>query len=57
MTRFLAAQLAKSHYVDISSAIHDLGYNPRVSTKKGMERLIAWIRGLEAERSAGAAAA
>lgn len=57
MTRFLAAQLAKSHYFDISAAIRDLGYNPRVSTEKGTERLIAWIRGLEAERSAGAAAA
>ena len=57
MTRFLAAQLAKSHYFDISAAIRDLGYNPRVSTEEGTEHLIAWIRGLEEERSRGAAAA
>ncbi len=57
MTRFLAVQLAKSHYFDISAAIRDLGYNPRVSTKKGTEELIAWLRGLKEERSPGAAAA
>lgn len=57
MTRFLAVQLAKSHYFDISAAIRDLGYNPRVSTEKGTEHLIAWIRGLQEERSPGAAAA
>lgn len=44
MTRFLAAQLAKSHYFDISAARRDLGYNPRVSTEEGLERLIEWLR-------------
>lgn len=39
MTRFLAAQLATSHYFDISRARQDLGYEPRVSTAEGMERL------------------
>lgn len=39
MTRFLAAQLAMSHYYDISSARRDLGYYPRVSTADGMRRL------------------
>lgn len=57
MTRFLAAQLAKSHYFDISAARRDLGYNPRVSTKQGTEQLIAWIRDFREERSPGAAAA
>jgi nucleoside-diphosphate-sugar epimerase len=44
MTRFLAAQLAKSHYFDISRAKHDLGYQVRVSTSEGMERLAKSIR-------------
>jgi nucleoside-diphosphate-sugar epimerase len=39
MTRFLAAQLATSHYFDMSRARRDLGYEPRVSTAEGMERL------------------
>jgi len=39
MSRFLAAQLARSHYFDISAARRDLGYQPRVSTAEGMQRL------------------
>jgi nucleoside-diphosphate-sugar epimerase len=39
MTRFLAAQLARHHYFDISRARKDLGYVPRVSTAEGMRRL------------------
>lgn len=39
MTRFLAAQLAKSHYFDISRAKKDFGYFPRVSMSEGMQRL------------------
>ena len=39
MTRFLAAQLAKSHYYDISRAKNDFGYHPHVSTEEGMKRL------------------
>lgn len=39
MTRFLAAQLAKSHYFNIDRARADLGYEPRVSTDEGMRRL------------------
>lgn len=48
MTRFLAAQLAKSHYFDISAARRDLGYSPLVSTDEGETRLIKWLieRGL-----------
>lgn len=41
MTRFLAAQLAKSHYFDISRAKNDFGYYPRVSNTEGMKRLEA----------------
>jgi 2-alkyl-3-oxoalkanoate reductase len=41
MTRFLAAQLAHSHYFSIDKARRDFGYRPRVSTAEGLERLIA----------------
>jgi nucleoside-diphosphate-sugar epimerase len=44
MTRFLAAQLATSHWFDIAAARRDLGYKPRVSTAEGMERLERWLR-------------
>ncbi len=44
MTRFLAAQLAKSHWYDISAARHDFGYEPQVSTAEGMQRLGDWLR-------------
>ncbi len=40
MTRFLACQLAESHYFDISAARRDLGYRPQISTAKGVERLL-----------------
>ena len=39
MTRFLASQLAKSHYFDIRRARQDFGYCPQVSTDEGMRRL------------------
>jgi len=44
MTRFLAAQLATSHYFDISAARRDFGYEPTVSTEEGMTRLGAWLK-------------
>ena len=36
MTRFLADQLATSHYFDISKARRELGYEPRISTEEGL---------------------
>lgn len=42
MTRFLAAQLATSHYFDISRAREDFGYVPQISTTVGMQRLANW---------------
>ena len=42
MTRFLAAQLATSHYFDISAARRDFGYEPTISTAEGMQRLANW---------------
>jgi 2-alkyl-3-oxoalkanoate reductase len=40
MTRFLASQLATSHYFNISQAKNDFGYEPVVSPEEGMNRLI-----------------
>lgn len=45
MTRFLASQLATSHWFDITDAKRDFGYQPRVSTAEGMRRLGDWLRG------------
>ncbi len=39
MTRFLALQLGRSHYFDITRARRDFGYQPHVSTAAGMRRL------------------
>ena len=44
MTRFLAAQLAKSHYFDIAKAQRDFGYSPRITTAEGLDRLVSFIR-------------
>ena len=39
MTRFVAAQLAKDHYFDISAAKQRLGYRVRISMEEGLDRL------------------
>lgn len=44
VTRFLVGQLACSHYFDISKAKNDLNYSPQISTKEGLERLLASIQ-------------
>ena len=44
MTRFLARELATSHWFNIQAARRDLGYRPRVSTAEGLRRLGAWLR-------------
>ncbi|CAK8719754.1 Nucleoside-diphosphate-sugar epimerase [Candidatus Electrothrix aarhusensis] len=44
MTRFLAEQLAMSHWFSKKKAETLLGYQEKVSTEVGMERLIAWLR-------------
>jgi nucleoside-diphosphate-sugar epimerase len=43
MSRFLAWQLASSHWFDISAARRDFGYEPRISTTEGMRRLGEWL--------------
>jgi len=44
MTRFLASQLAKSHYFNISNAKNDFGYRPIVSQEEGINRLIRFMK-------------
>jgi nucleoside-diphosphate-sugar epimerase len=48
MTRFLAAQLATSHYFNIDRARRDLQYQPPVSTAEGMRRLGQSLAGPDA---------
>ncbi len=47
MTRFLAEQLAKSHYFSSARARIDLGYSPIVTTEQGMDYLVKWIKAHE----------
>jgi nucleoside-diphosphate-sugar epimerase len=44
MTRFVAEELATSHWFDISAARRDLGYTPTVTTTEGLQRLAAWLQ-------------
>lgn len=44
MTRFLAYQLAKSHWFSHRKAEQMLGYRPVVSTESGLGKLEAWLR-------------
>ncbi len=44
MTRFVAVELAKDHFFNISAARRDLGYDPAVSTEAGLEELVAHWR-------------
>ncbi len=43
ITRFVAKELATSHWFDISRAKRDLGYRPEISTQEGLKRLKAWL--------------
>ena len=44
MTRFLANELSKNHWFDISAAKRDLGYVPEVSLTEGLKQLEAWMK-------------
>lgn len=48
MTRFIAAELAKDHWFDLTAARRDLGYAPRVTMAAGTAELIAHLRGTAA---------
>ncbi|MEE4114420.1 MAG: NAD-dependent epimerase/dehydratase family protein [Desulfobacteraceae bacterium] len=43
MTRFVARELATSHWFDISAAKRDLGYTADITIEEGMKRLNAWL--------------
>ena len=44
MTRFVARQLSTAHWFDLSAAMRDFGYAPRVTTAEGLHRLGQWIK-------------
>jgi 2-alkyl-3-oxoalkanoate reductase len=44
MTRFIAAELAKDHWFDLTAARRDLGYVPRVTMAAGTAELVAALR-------------
>lgn len=44
MTRFLAHQLAQSHWFEHTKAEQILGYQESVSTEVGVQRLLSWLK-------------
>jgi nucleoside-diphosphate-sugar epimerase len=44
MTRFLASELALSHYYDISRAKRDIGYKPEYSIAEALEKTLPFLR-------------
>lgn len=46
MTRFLATQLAKSYWFDVSRAKRELGFEPKISIEEGMRRWADELREL-----------
>lgn len=44
MTRFVADELATTHWFDITAARRELGYEPAISIAEGLRRLEAWLR-------------
>jgi nucleoside-diphosphate-sugar epimerase len=44
MTRFLAEQLALSHWFNKNNAENILGYREQVTTRQGMDSLVQWLK-------------
>ena len=44
MTRFLAVELSKDHYFDISTAKNLLGYKPKISADEGVDEFVRNLR-------------
>ena len=44
MTRFLALQLARSHYFNHTRACSDFGYKPLISIEEGTKRLLESLK-------------
>lgn len=45
MTRWVARELATTHWFDLAAARRDLGYAPAISTEEGLKRLRAALQG------------
>ncbi len=43
LTRFIVSQLATAHWFNIEAARRDLGYEPEIRTKDGLEQLSRWL--------------
>jgi len=52
MTRFIAAELAKDHWFDISAARRDLGFAPQISMAAGFAGLVESLRGVSVPSAA-----
>ncbi|MDR1484895.1 MAG: NAD-dependent epimerase/dehydratase family protein [Planctomycetaceae bacterium] len=46
MTRFLSAQLAQTHYLNIAKAKKDFNYKPIISMTEGMEKLKQYLKNI-----------
>ena len=44
MTRFVAAQLAKSHYFSHKKAYDHFGFDPQISNEEGLKRTLEWLK-------------
>lgn len=44
LTRFLASELAQSHYYDITAARRDFGYEPQHTMDEAKARTVAWLK-------------
>jgi nucleoside-diphosphate-sugar epimerase len=44
MTRFVASELARDHWFDLSAAKRELGYRPQISMAEGTIALIAHLK-------------
>lgn len=44
MTRFVAAQLAKSHYFSHQKAFDHFGFDPKISNDEGLKRTLEWLK-------------
>ncbi len=47
LTRFIASELAQSHYYDITAARRDFGYVPQRSMAEVTEEVVQWVRDKE----------
>ena len=44
ITRFVAVELAKDHYFDLSAATEELGFEPQFSMDQALEQTISDLR-------------